>query len=229
MEFPANDALDVVVSAANAVAKGGSVKYDAAGDELGEHVMKVCNVILLLCLAVPAVVFYGEGATAKAAETPMFDVAKPDAWEAAINRPRKDLSKIAEAFISVGNDQERPPDVRRKAVLLLGKIRDKRSLDFLISNVSMHIPKMKLLGAEALLETPCMYALYTGDWNTAKAVLDSLEKPKSKEDLLRLSAVLESTLTRDHAQAIVDVELAKLISVVNTRKENLKIIKDYMK
>ena len=162
------------------------------------------------------------------AQTEIHD-ARPDTREAGIKRANENLSKIAETLIAVVEDEKRTAEEKRKAILLLGKIRDKQSLDFLISNVSMHIPKMKLLGGEALLETPCMYALYTGDWNTAKAVLDSLEKPKSKEDLLRLSAVLESALTRDHAQAIVDVELAKLIASVNHRKENLKVIKGFLK
>ncbi len=190
--------------------------------------MKVWTVMLLSCLAVPAVVFSGGSAASKPAERPAIDAAKPDTWEANINHVTNKLDQIAKALIAVAKDEKRPNEERRKAILLLGKIRNKESLDFLISNVSLRIPVFHSF--ELPLETPYRYALCKRDWNIAKAVLDSLKKkPKSKTDLLHLSSVLRATLTKERAIAIVDVELRKLRISENVYKKNLKIVRVYLK
>ena len=192
--------------------------------------MKVLTLPLLLCLGVPVVVSCGTSSTETSTkETLVIDIRRVDTWEASIKRANENLSEIADALISVAKDGKQAPPIRRKAILLLGRLASDESHAFLISNVSLHIPKRISGDLDAMLETPCMYALCKGDWNTAKAVFHSLRKPKEERDLLHLSTVLRVVLTREFAVAIVHVELEKLVASTNIYKENLKALKTYLK
>jgi len=193
--------------------------------------MKTMSTILVLSLVTLAIVFCGaQSASSRLAEAPIIDIAKPDTWEARVKRANEDIAQIARSLISVAKDKKRPVEERRKAILLLGSVRNKESIEFLIANVSLRLPMRRILGdRDAMLETPCTFVLHQGGWNTAKAVLDSLAKPRPNADLLRIYGVFKRNLTRKRAIAIVDVELEKLVGSENIYKKNLKTIKTYLK
>ena len=116
-----------------------------------------------------------------------MDPADPKTWEPAIDQCKAALSPIAKALMAIAKDEKRSNDDRRQAVLLLGKIGSPESLEFLIGNVTMIIPMRNTIGPEDMLkETACVYALGeggVGDWNVPKAIIQSLRKPKTQEEL----------------------------------------------
>jgi len=128
----------------------------------------------------------GEGPASRPSPAGM-DPADPKTWEPAIDQCKAALSPIAKALMAVAKDEMRSNDDRRKAVVLLGEIGSPESLQFLIDNVTMRIPMQTYLLAEDWVkEMACAYALSeggTGDWNMPKAVMQSLHKPKTKEEL----------------------------------------------
>ena len=97
--------------------------------------------------------------------------AKPETWDTAIAKVKKNQDAIAEILIAVAKDEKRSDEDRRKAIYGLGDLRTKDSLEFLIANVSHKIP-MPFGGESRILkDTPCRYMLWKGDWNTAKAIM----------------------------------------------------------
>ena len=163
-------------------------------------------------------------------KTGMIDPVRPDTWDDAATRLTQDREALVEALIAAAKNEKRSNDKRRKAIFLLGDIRNKRSFDFLIEHVSMKIPMTSYLGdADRLKETPGMYVFWQGDWDAAKAIMDSLwglEKPK--KDMLHLGFALKRILrTKKFALAAID-------SLTGTRghrkknNKNLTFIKTYL-
>lgn len=158
-----------------------------------------------------------ETAIAHAGEEPAkalgLDPARPETWEPAIAALRKREDRLAEALIAVAEDEKRTADDRRKAIAVLGDLRNARALDFLVAHVALELPLPPGEEKEDRLHrTPCAYALAEGrDWRAAQAIVCGLyEKRLAPRDLMLLAHVLERILGKDLAVAAVDYRLLQL-------------------
>jgi len=160
-----------------------------------------------------------------------IDPSKPKSWEGAIDKLNDGVRVATQSLSSVAKDKSRTDEERRQAILLLGKVGSKESLEFLVANVSIRIPVPIILGDEdALRETPCLYALtvnHRGNWNAAKVVFDSLDSQKTKDDLMHLAVVLRRILGPNLSQRIVEDELTK--GPKPERRKNLESIRESLK
>ena len=162
------------------------------------HQIIVTVIIVFVCLGTILPITGAEKPATKPAPKAETAIApaKPETWDTAIAKVKKDQDALAEVLIAVANDEKRSDEDRRKAIYGLGEIRNKQSLAFLMNNVSLRILMDRMRGAEDFVKlTPCQYMLRKGDWNTAKAILDGLwGKDKTKKDLLLLGSALKRIL-----------------------------------
>jgi len=113
--------------------------------------------------------------------------------------------------MAVAKDEKRSNDDRRKAVLLLGKIGSPECLEFLIANVTMRVMVAEIAHDRDMdLLNPCKYALSDGDWNVPRAIVQSLHKPKTKQEMIYLLGGMTlptSGFGPEMAHALVQQEL----------------------
>lgn len=159
-----------------------------------------------------------------ATEPAGLDATKPATWEAGVAAINDRLDQATQSLIAAAQDASRPHEERRQAIVLLGRIRSNQGVLFLITNVSLRLPVGTIMGDEDMAKMfPCQLALETdGDWNVAKTVLHALKTPRSADDLMRLTCVVERILSRPLAIVAVD-NMAKGSSGV--WKENLSAAK----
>lgn len=158
----------------------------------------------------------------------LINTANPETWEAAITRVREQAFEVSAALIAIAKDKTRSNEGRRKAIFLLGKMDNKKSLDFLIQNIALHLQMDKIKGDDDDLKgTPCAYALRsTGNWKVAQAVFGSLDTGKSKLEQIHFAGVLRSTLGKNLAVAVIEEQLHRTPRPITAqRRENLEAIK----
>lgn len=194
--------------------------------------MKSPRKLVVSCLAVGAVICVLTMGTVEADRDPigksLIDTANPDTWEAVITRAQDHLRTVSTTLIAIAKDEMRSNDDRRKAIFLLGKIDNKKSLDFLIQNIALHLQMDKIKGDEDdLKRTPCAYALRsTANWKVAQAIFGSLDVPKSKLEHIYLAGVLESVLGKNLTLATIEEQLHRTPRPITAqRRENLEAIK----
>jgi hypothetical protein len=158
----------------------------------------------------------------------LINTANPQTWEAAITRVREQAFEVSAALIAIAKDKTRSNEDRRKAIFLLGKMDNKKSLDFLIRNITLRVQMDKIKGDEDNLKrTPCAYALrHTGNWKAAQAVFGFLDTGKSILEQIHFAGVLKSTLGRNLAEAAIEEQLHRTSRPITAqRRENLEAIK----
>lgn len=158
----------------------------------------------------------------------LINTKNPQTWEAAITRVREQAFEVSSALIAVAKDKTHSNEDRRKAIFLLGKMDNKKSLDFLIQNIAFRLQMDKIKGDEDRLKgTPCAYALrHTGNWKVAQAVFGSLDTGKSKLEQNHLAGALKSTLGKNLAEAAIEEQLHRTSRPITAqRSENLEAIK----
>lgn len=140
-----------------------------------------------------------------------FDEFAPETWEKAIDATRERQSELIRKLMEIAKDVDRKDKDRDRAILLLGKMKDTRCIDFLVANVQLTLQPISGAILSDARERPCYYVLILpanrGDWNIAKAILKSLEADKSKDELMYLASVYKSILGTNAAVALLDVEL----------------------
>jgi len=161
----------------------------------------------------------------------LLNLAQPDTWEAAVVRTEQQRTEIAEALISVAKDEKRHLDARRKAIFLLGRIGNKESLDFLASNVALHVSAGA--ATSRMEDFPCWQALSKKDWSVVSAILRSLNRKRSDRELVYLAEAPKMIFGTRMARAAVDHELSRIKRLsgksVAFRKKNLARLKDLLK
>jgi hypothetical protein len=191
--------------------------------------MKTFKAMTIVCTVLVGILLYRSSSAAGGNPTSTtVDAPRPETWDTEIERIEKETAKIAEEAIRVAKDRKQPAEIRRKAVFTLGKLKTKKSLAFLVDNISLHVPMETIKGDEdTMKETPCMYVLWKGDWNTAKAVLDGLwAKDKTKTELLFFTEILKRILGERLAVAAVDDALFRTRDTQH--KKNLTAIKTFL-
>lgn len=167
---------------------------------------KVTAVVICVFFSVPLI-----GSCQEKPSPVEFDEFAPDTWEKAVGALREKQADLVAKLINIAKDPDRKPKDRDRAVLLLGKIKDQRCIDFLVASVQMKLPPFMGFSESDARERPCYFVLTRpenrGDWNIAKAVLKSLESEKTRDELTYLMYVYQTILGGNAALALVDVEL----------------------
>lgn len=150
---------------------------------------------------------WGQGA----ASVDPIDAGKPDTWDQAVLEANDHVSRVARALILVAKDEKRTAEDRAKAIGLLGKIGNKESLDFLVSNTSLEL-SLRVGGGhvESMKRTPCLYAIFMSgrNWAVAQAILESFSQPRPELEVGDLSKMFVQIMRPDVARAIASYELA---------------------
>lgn len=158
----------------------------------------------------------------------VIDTAATKALEAAMEKNQEKRQKIAKALIALGTDKKEHPNRRYKFIILLGKVRNKESEDFLIGNISLKLIGKDENGKDAKL-FPCTDSLIAAkDWNSVRDILESLEKPKAQEDLVQFTRVIEGIIGKNLALKLVERHLHLTSFSVSDKNENLKKMKEIM-
>ena len=116
--------------------------------------MKAASAIVLACLGMAAAVSLGgkqAARTAPSSPRSKIRIDRPETWEPAVKRTQAEVDRIAHVLVATAKDEKRPYQQRRKAILLLGKIGNDKSLDFLIANVSLRMDPDLILGDKDVL------------------------------------------------------------------------------
>lgn len=161
-------------------------------------------------------VFLAASVSAACAEKPVlaeFDEFAPEIWDKALGAVREKQSEFVRKLIEIAKDPDRKDKDRDRAVLLLGKIMDPQCIEFFVANIAMELPPISGAIFDDARERPCYYVLglaeNRGNWNTAKAILESLSKQKSDKEMVYLVTIYQQILESNHALALVDLELGK--------------------
>lgn len=184
------------------------------------------------------------------AKTRGVDPSRPETWEAAVAEVKKQENAVVKALVSVAKDEKRDWEERRKAIFALSGLRTRRSLDYLIANVSLRLPgAMRVTAADLAKELPCKYVLSERcdwgteddmhgfppekrtDWGTAQAIIYGLDDGvRTPSDLMYLSRDLELILGRELATAAVDLTLKQWVPAGDCPwRRNLTAIHTYLK
>ena len=175
--------------------------------------MKPALMATLLLVVVPALpLSAGAAEEHKPHEQALpIDLRSPSSWKAAIERQTADLDKIAVALISVAEDEGRSPQVRRQAIVLLGRIGSSRALDFLVSHIGMELPLTLVLGdGDMVRGRPCTYALSgiadgKRNWNAVPLLLRYLSKPatRKQQELMDFAFLLRRICGKSTARQLL--------------------------
>lgn len=141
----------------------------------------------------------------------------PAAWRGAIERAQANLDAAAQALIAVAQDAQRPREERRQAVMLLGKIGNRRSLEFLVENIGLYLPLEIVTGdGDELRQHPSAYALLPQreadrNWNAVAAMFSWLNQQRTRrtQELVNSARVLRRNCGRDVARVLVAHHLSK--------------------
>lgn len=155
----------------------------------------------------------------------LIDPEKPETWKESLARLDADRAEFSKALIAVAMDEKRHPEVREKAVFLLGKVGDPVALDFLIDNVSMTIPREIY---HLLKSWQCRYALGEGDWRNAQTIFEALAKERPKDDVNRLCFTLNHILPKSVLLALVEAYLRSPIMNGPVAQKNLTTLKSIL-
>lgn len=163
---------------------------------------------------------------AQPAKSPL-NLSKPETWEKEVQNAKENLARITVALTFVASDKTRSPDDRRKAILLLGQIDNKDSVEYLVSNIALELPLADGTDDDAKLrQRPCVLALatsYKGRWKAAKVVLKALESSRSEKQLENCAEALKRMVGVNVALIFVEGALTKARS--DHHKSNLEFVK----
>ena len=160
--------------------------------------------IFVLCAAAVGVLCVegpGEQERQGASTVPSIDVAKPQTWFKEVAEAQKILDDMSDALILVASDEKRIVTDRTLAILLLGKIGNRKALHFLAANVSMHIEPLMVWDSGS--EWPCRKALAEFGSPAGKAILKAIAAAESEDDLKHLAYALARVYGRPRAAVIV--------------------------
>jgi hypothetical protein len=185
---------------------------------------------MLVCVAVIlgiALWVCGSGSGAPAGSNPLLDTSKPDTWKAAVVKAQGDLDQIGLELMTIAKDDKAPREDRRLAVTLLGELGTRPSLEFLVDNVTLALPLEARRGDEDYARGfPCMYALRTTGWGGAEAIMKSLGRTRSGEELMLLTTAIRRILGPSLAMAVVDDAISNTRDAIRTR--NLTAMKTHL-
>ena len=201
--------------------------------------MKIALLASLFCACYHLLNVSETGEPAKnAGASTIFDSRNPDTWQTSIDQPHAHLSEIFKALSEMALDEKRSDNDRSEAVFAIAKIDNQKSLDFLVANISLYIPfRVSKLSDDQAKDWPCEYLLLKRsrdsggrgrNLNIVGTILDSLDKPKTKRELLYYAIILKRTLVKDktatnkQARMLIDFELQA--DPGETRKENLEAL-----
>ena len=124
-----------------------------------------------------------------------FDAAVPETWQTVLDAAQQDVDDVTDKVIKIAQDDTRDAEIRLEAISLLARIETAQSLQFLISNIELHLEIVITGDEDSLRSTPCCYAMQQwGTWKTAQAVVESLDTEKSDQARMLLGFVLRSCL-----------------------------------
>jgi hypothetical protein len=167
-------------------------------------------------------------------------------WEQRAAEAQKTLRNVTHELIALVEDTKASKEERWRAVLALGRLGTRESLEFLVDHVSLRIlpPHWKQMGGDEATDWPCFWALtnlpngWEGsgrNWNLPQVILRATSKPRTEDELWRYAHLLKIGLdTRfcknafgdsSRALAVVTVELANE-SQASRYVEPEQVIKD---
>lgn len=178
-----------------------------------------------------------------------FNPSRPETWDASVAQLKLREDELVKSLIAVASDEKQDAATRQKAVLTLSSLRNRRCLEFLISNAGLRLGGGIWLSPEDMAKaTPCLYVLsqerdcsiHTGDrgplsgkrtdWTSAQAILFALRNDARRpDDLMLLAHALEIILGPDLATAAVDDTLKQRTFPESTVwRKNLTGLKTYL-
>jgi hypothetical protein len=153
--------------------------------------------------------------------------ASPD-WERQVNEAQKVLGQVSAKLIATAEDAKAPVEDRWRAVLALGRVGDRASLEYLVDHIALRlVPPFRFQIGEEGKDAPCFWALtnlpngWEGEgrnWNLAQVILMATGKARTEDELWRYAHLLHNTLDirmsknafgeSSRALPMVEVELA---------------------
>jgi hypothetical protein len=164
----------------------------------------------------------------------LLDLSEPGSWDLAVKNEHERARKIAEKLISIAQDKQRPNDDRRRAINLLARLGNDKSLEFLVANIDIYIPLEKIKGDEdEIRQRPCTYALSgirSGimNWNVVPLILAQLREPtvNQKAKLIDFAFILGAVCGERTAHAIIGHEVS--VASEESIRANFEMVLKYL-
>ena len=156
-------------------------------------------------------------------------------WVKLLNDRREEGEVIAESLIKFADDEKRDGEMRILAITLLGKVKLRRVMSYLLENIGLHVDKMFFMGdADELKEEPCFFVLSTSvGWQAVPYAFEFLEGKRSDKQLEMLGRLFKDVCGRETAVAILDIRMKDLArsrgnerTVANIRQVVRQLSKD---
>lgn len=117
-------------------------------------------------------------------------------------------SDIIDSLILIIENNKVKREERRSAIFLLGKIKDDKSINYLLEHIEVYLSKGSTLSDdEQAQEYPFIYILvqeYKADLMLVPFIFEFLKKETSQQKLIFLSSVLSKTCGENLAKEIVE-------------------------
>lgn len=146
--------------------------------------------ILITTIIAAAVISWSHEVCADDGKPPQSRAVQPpnaaEVLETRAQQYQREVDQLVIDIIAVAEDKAQKIEVRRAAILMLGKIRTKAALQYLISHFTMELPMEVITGdADEVLQRPCVYALVYvrtpySKWDAIPLCLDELRKEKAR-------------------------------------------------
>ncbi len=158
-------------------------------------------------------------------------------WESDARRQMMAHDDLAEKLIAIAEDRKRSHHERRQAILMLGRMGNESSLEYLVANLHVKIPLLLSSGGDGdrILETPCVYALAGFDargdrnWNAARVCVREIRKPvaRTRTELRDFAIVLRTVCGHAIAGAMLSAEGKKHLDA--NARTNLNTVSELVK